>query len=213
MTKKLKGELPPKVLEEMRRVCGELSSLESTRSIMLTAPAAQAGTTTITACLGFALAEHESERILLVDANVRNPQLHKMLAVESAPGLCEWDAKNRPNYHALPDASNVFVLPAGKAGHGPGFWAGHTRNLKALARRVKQEFDYILWDSAPVTSYPDAKSLASEVDGVLVVVESDKTRMDHLNYLREQMVAADAKFVGAIMNRSGRYLPGAGGKK
>ena len=213
MKKKLLGELPPKVMEEMRRVCGELHNQKSARSILLTAPAAQAGTTTITACLGLSLAEHENERILLVDANVRNPQLHKLLGVELTPGLCEWDAKNRPDYHALPGLTNVFLLTAGKAGNGPGFWAAHTRDLKALAQRVQQEFDFILWDSAPVTSYPDAKILASEVDGVLVIVESDKTRMDHLDYLREQMTAAGANFIGAIMNRSGRYLPGVGRKK
>jgi len=159
------------------------------------------------------LAEHENERILLVDANVRNPQLHNLLGVEPVAGLCEWDGKNRPDYHVLPGLSNVSLLPAGQAGNGPGFWAGHTRNLKALAQRTREEFDFILWDSAPVTSYPDAKTLASEVDGVLVVVESDKTRMDHLDYLREQMTAAGAKFIGAIMNRSGRYLPGTGRKK
>ena len=77
-----------------------------------------------------------------------------------------------------------------------GFWA----NLKA-------KFDLVLIDSPPLTVSPDALALASKVDGVVLVVEAEKTKWRTARYVREQIEMVGGKILGIVFNKRRYYIP------
>lgn len=193
--------------EEIHRLRGELfNGSKSLKSIMLTAPYGGEGTSSIARLLALALSRQDGARTLLVDTHLRSPQVHTYFNLDISPGLANWNGEGAPPYQAC---AGYFQLHALTAGISDTVDGGLDRlpHLAKLARQVRDEFHYVIWDSAPVIRYPDAKILAPLVDGAIVVLESDHSRADHLTYLREQMHRANANILGAVMNRHGRYWP------
>jgi Mrp family chromosome partitioning ATPase/uncharacterized protein involved in exopolysaccharide biosynthesis len=199
----------PKSLDtEMRRLAAELLRLDPpAHSVLLTSPLGGEGASTVTALLGVALSESPGLRVLVVDACLRAPAQHRLLGVELAPGLREWDRTAPPDYQRAPGNDRLWVLATGTRQDGGDDWLGRSATLDALGPRIRGDFDFVLWDSAAVGAHPDGLVLAPQVDGVLVVVEADCTSKDQLEDLRERMDSARVRILGAIMNRSGRYWP------
>lgn len=199
-------QLAPVLAEEFRRLCGELQiAFAFAKSVLITAPVGGEGTTTIAVNLARALAENQQQRVLLVDANGRAPALHRLFGLEPAGGVRDWDGQSRPLYKSTHVAPNLFVLTAGIGDET--VLGEQPAKLRLLAKQVREKFDFVVWDSPPITRNSDAFILATVVDGVLVVVEADRTRIDTLEFVREQLTRVDAKLLGAVMNRKGRFLP------
>lgn len=193
--------------EEINRLRGDLfDGSKSLKSVMVTAPAGGEGTSSIALLLALALSKQEGGRTLLVDAHLRSPQVHTYFDLDLSRGLANWNGEGALFYQAC---AGHFQLHALTAGIGDTVDCGLDRlpHLAKLARQVRDDFNYIIWDSAPLIRYPDAKVLAPLVDGAIVVLEADHTRADHLTYFREQMHRANANILGAVMNRHGRYWP------
>lgn len=165
------------------------------------------GTTTVAINLARSLAENPRCRVLLIDANLRAPALHRWFDLELAPGLLEWDGTSIPAYQGSPTIPNLSVLTAGVRGEHSLAWVDITADLGIIAKQVREEFDVVVWDSAPVTRHPDGILLARLVDGVLVVVQPDRTRIDALGFLRDELNRAGATVLGAVLNRHGRFYP------
>ena len=98
----------------------------------------------------------------------------------------------------------VFVLTAGAK---PAFPSDADAHLARLVEQVGRDFDFVVWDSPPLVAYPDGRSLAGLVGGTIVVIEADQTPLHHLDYVREQLSRPGARILGAVLNRSGRFLP------
>jgi Mrp family chromosome partitioning ATPase len=196
---------------EFRRLAGELSGVSGgPRSILVTGPSGGEGATTAAAMLALAVTERQDSPTLLVDANLRAPRLHTLLGLAVSPGLSDWSGEGALPCQPVQAYPNLSFLPAG-TGAGdetmPALGRGHAARLAAAARCARDEFAWAIWDTSPSLRFPDAIALAPLVDGVLVVVESDRTRIDHLVEFRDQLRRTDARLLGVVMNRSGRYWP------
>jgi Mrp family chromosome partitioning ATPase len=195
------------VAEEFRRLSGELQvGSPLIKSVLVTAAVGGEGTTTIAMHLAAALAEDRSLRVLLVDANLRSPAVHQRLGLELAPGLGVWDGTGAAPWQVT-DVPGLQVLTAGVRSEDGIFGDGLVPTLGLLAKQVKDQFDFIVWDSPPVVRYPDAPLISTLVDGVLVVVEADRTSADTLTVASEQLARVGAKILGGVMNRRGRFFP------
>lgn len=200
-------EALPILTHEFRRLSGELrTAYTSARSVLVASALGGEGVTTIAVNLARALAEDREQRILLVDANCRAPAVHLFFGLELAGGLRDWSGHGDVPYKPTSGTPNLLVLTAGM-GPTSAFDEINPATLRQLARTVRETFDFVLWDMPPLLRYADGLALASVVDGVLLVVEADHTKVETLELMREQLVRVGAKLLGAILNRSERFLP------
>lgn len=72
---------------------------------------------------------------------------------------------------------------------------------------LKQQFDLILVDSSPMSLSPDAVAIASKVDGVILVVEAEKTRWPVVESVKETLIKAGGNILGVILNKQRYYIP------
>jgi Mrp family chromosome partitioning ATPase len=197
-----KTDAPAALAEEFHRLAHELRlAYPSVRSLLVTAARAGEGTTTVAVNLARALAAQQPGRVLVVDANLRAPTLHRRFDVPLAGGLAGWNGNGDTPWQPTALGANLFVLTAGEHADDPrirplGF-------LAALVERLRGEFAFVVWDAPAVTLDPDALELATLVDGVLVVVEPYRTSAHSLSLTRDQLIRVKAFVVGAVMNRSG----------
>ena len=197
----------PALGREFRRLSGELqTAYANTRSVLVASAIGGEGATTIAVNLACAMAENRERHILLVDANCHDPALHLFFGLELAGGIRDWDGCGDLPYKPTPVAPNLLVLTAGMSPSST-FGEVHPATLQQLAQRVRDAFDFVVWDIPPLLRYSDGLALASVVDGVLLVVEADHTKEETLELVREQLMRVEAKLLGAILNRSGRFLP------
>ena len=136
------------------------------------------GKTTVTSNLGIALAEI-SEKVLLIDADVRSPRLHKLFDLNNTWGLSDLlsdtdHAEERPLETLVQPtaASNLYVLPAGPTTEQI-FGLLHSDHMERLMARFRREFQYVLLDAPPCLQVADARVLAKHADGVVLVVRAN----------------------------------------
>lgn len=80
-------------------------------------------------------------------------------------------------------------------------------NLNDLIQTLRQQFDLILVDSLPVVSSSSTALLSSIVDGVVIVVEAEKTRWQSVKYGMNQIGAQHGKVLGIVLNKQRHYIP------
>jgi Mrp family chromosome partitioning ATPase len=163
--------------DEIARQLPEATS----RALVFTAAAAEAGTTTVLLNLGITLAR-EGQRVLVLDANVTRPGVAAKLALRSAPGLAEVLGGQLPLPWALQPtaAPSMQALAAGVAIDAPGSAALGSaigRDLPKLVGQLRQWFDWVLIDAGVWGVVPERDSTCSVGDAVyLVTRETDAER-------------------------------------
>lgn len=142
------------------------------------------------------------DSILLVDANLHNPSIHRYFGLPATGGLAEvieadkvWQHLTRP----VRD-SRLHLLTAGETTVNPIELLGSDR-FRSLVHEWKHAFRYVIFNSPAVLSYVDSLSLASAVDGVVLVVKAGQTRWDNAQNAKEKLLAAQANLIGVTLNR------------
>lgn len=147
------------------------------KCIVVTSPGPKEGKTTIVINLGRTFAK-AGLRTLVVDADLRNPQLHRYLKSPRSPGLTDLIVDNLPLNEAIQKCGdNLYFLPTGKLPPSPSDFLESSEFVK-LMEELKQEFDAILIDSVPVLGIPDAVVLSKKVDGVIMGLWLGRTEKD-----------------------------------
>jgi Mrp family chromosome partitioning ATPase len=79
--------------------------------------------------------------------------------------------------------------------------------VEVLVGRLQSQFDFIIIDGPPVNSYADASVLATKVDGVILVVEADRTPVGEAEAAKRQLDRVGARILGLVLNRRRSYIP------
>jgi succinoglycan biosynthesis transport protein ExoP len=163
------------------------------------------GRTTIAATLAIALTEAD-HKVLLVDADLRNPQLHVLFRLDNRNGLSSILAEPTPCGSYLPDQlgcstnlPRLHVLPSGPASEGT-VGLLHSDRMGELLTRLRSVFDIIVIDTPPVLSFADGRTLAKLSDGVAFVVRPEKSAPDDLLFALQRFVEDGASVLGSIVN-------------
>jgi len=174
---------------------------------MLTGPVGGEGSTTVACLFGRALTEIRGTSVVIVDANFRAPGVHRRFSIDMNNGLRDWEPESAERtVHPSAECGQLSVMPAGSDNGRSLHTLQHSGRLDQLVAQLRRDFSFVLWDTPPLNLYPDGKVLLPHVDGVLVVVEGDGTRLDALAKLNEELAGGRAPVLGAIINRSGRYF-------
>ena len=171
--------------------------------ILVTSATASEGKTVNCLNLAAALAESGS-RVLLIDVDLRHPSCHRAFAIENSTGLSNCLAGQtglEGIVHAL-EKPRLWFVPAGATPPNPAELVGSTR-MQEVLDLVREEFDFVILDSPPVTPVSDAIVLARASDGVVLVVKGQDTPKELVRRARDQLVLTGAHLLGAVMNNVG----------
>lgn len=167
--------------EQMRVVRAKVHTLEASfpfRCFGIVSPSRREGKTTVSFGLATALAQEDSQRVLLVEANLRSPRLASRLKLPAGPGLSEWLRGSEEEIVVRQvQPFGFWLLEGGERCDNPGDLLSHER-MERLLERCRTEFDYVILDCTALTPVADAVVLQESLDGFLLVVRSRFTRED-----------------------------------
>jgi len=177
------------------------------KAFLVTCPRAGEGTTTILSRVGLALAEISRLSVLLADGNLRSPEMHAVWGVPLSPGIS--DALVEGNLEAAIQRTrcpSLSLLPAGNPCANP-MELFLSQGFKDAVVRLRQKFDLILFDSAPLLVCKDALALGSGLDGAVLVVRSRFTVRRSTQRCLEMLSDRGIPVHAAVLNRKRRQVP------
>lgn len=167
--------------------------------IVVTSPNPGEGKSTTCANLAVALAQ-AGKSTLAIDCDLRKPTMHRLFEVRNFAGvahvLAGEHSLNEVWQEPLP---GLKVVAAGSVPPNPAELLGSKRFAQIVGGE-REEFDYILIDAPPVGLVSDATILATQGDGVLLVVDSQSTRKAALQEAVRSLETVGAKVLGTVMN-------------
>jgi succinoglycan biosynthesis transport protein ExoP len=177
------------------------STADGGQSLAVTSSGPGEGKTVVASNLALALAQ-TGQRVLLIDADMRRPRVHEVLERRQEPGLSNvltGDAKYDDAVLEI-EKTGLSVLTAGHMPPNPAELLGSKR-FDDLVTMLKGRFDWVVIDTPPVMAVTDAPIVSHITDGVLFVVGSEMTSRSVAQTAVEQLVNANARVVGAVLNR------------
>jgi len=142
------------------------------------------------------------KKVLLIDADMRKPRLHKVFDIGNKFGLSNLIGGSPDVSLALSRTKvpTLMVMPSGPVPPNPSELLGSVRMHKFLVQ-LSAKFDVIILDTAPLIAVTDATVLATQVDGVILVIKSGATRRKILQRAVKQLEDVQAKIIGAVLNQ------------
>ncbi|MFP4978195.1 CpsD/CapB family tyrosine-protein kinase [Paenibacillus sp. CN-4] len=160
------------------------------------------GKTTILSNLAVSFVQ-DGKKVAVVDCNLRKPALHLVFGTEEGGGLTGYlkgqaEADETPVYGSL---ANLAVIPAGETVLSPADLLGGER-MQVLLNELRASFDLVLLDTPPAVEFSDARVLAPQSDGVIVVARHGKTKRESLRKLKLLLDQAGTPILGIAMNQT-----------
>ncbi|MCP3988528.1 MAG: polysaccharide biosynthesis tyrosine autokinase [Actinomycetia bacterium] len=179
-----------------------LNSSSGVSSVIVTSSSPAEGKSLTSANLSIALAQNGS-RCVLVSADLRRPTLERLFGMEGPrPGLSEYlAAAAELNAEKVPGIDNLWLIRAGTPPSNPGELLNSDRFEQMIKELEREDVEYVIIDTPPVLSTADAVSAARYVDGVIVVVDTERTETSDLLQVRADLERSGSKLLGAVMNR------------
>jgi capsular exopolysaccharide synthesis family protein len=142
-------------------------------------------------------------KVLVIDADLRRPDCHRVLGMDNGAGLAEvLTGQIGPMDAIRPTAlDHLSFLSAGSLPPNPAELVG-SRTMQETIAALKDHYDYILIDSPPVMQVSDAVLLSTMVEGVVLVVSSQQTPKEVVREARARLSYARAQLLGVVLNRA-----------
>ena len=187
-------------------------------AIMFTSCSEGDGVSTSAAHFAIAMAKSSQAKVLLLEANLRSPSLGNKF--DSRYGydllslLCKYTEAPEDSDELLLGVQcvsnkrfdNFFVIPCRKRCIDPVSVLTSVA-YKCLFRKMKERFDYVILDAPPVHGFPECLVLASEIDGVVMVIKSGETRGQVARNAKRLVEDAGGKLLGVVLNMRNYYIP------
>jgi len=178
-----------------------LSVAEASRkALLITSPLSKDGKSATLANLGLSLSQAH-KKVVMVDSDLRKPKLHKIFNVDFDWGLTHFlssivDASEilKPTRY-----SNLFLVPSGTIPSDP-LEALFSEKMKAFITFLRQQYDFVLLDSAPLLAVSDALVLGKMVDGLILVVRGSQTPVSALKQAKTKIDDHKLNCLGVIIN-------------
>ncbi|HEX3135177.1 MAG TPA: CpsD/CapB family tyrosine-protein kinase, partial [Planctomycetota bacterium] len=168
------------------------------RVLVITSSGLGEGKSTVSTRLAIALAA-AGAKVLLVDADLRKPTLHKQLGDERERGLSYLLAGEDGIDPIATDYQRLDFLPVGVRPPNPSELL-HSPALGVAIERWRTHYDYVLIDSPPLGLVSDSLSVGELADGVLLVVRDRVTAKGTLRLVLDRLAPLRAKVVGLVFN-------------
>ncbi|GGK25546.1 tyrosine-protein kinase YwqD [Caldalkalibacillus thermarum] len=171
------------------------------RTLMVTSSGPGEGKSIVSANLAITLAQ-AGKAVLLVDADMRKPTVNhtfRFLNNEGLTNVISGTATLEDVIKTDTDVEGLDVLTSGPIPPNPAELLGSKR-MKALIEEAQTKYDVVLFDTPPVIAVTDAQILASQVDGVILVVSSGKTNQELAVKAKSLLETVQANIIGCVLN-------------
>ena len=197
--------------DEFSDLMNKLSSRYSNlalRTLLFTGATHEAGVTKTAIKFAKALVKASYHKVLIIEANLRTPSFQKLFSQDPIKGV---------SGSLVDDGLKIFKFK--NVGNGNLFaftFSGNrsnannyleTQRLNKVIEISKKKFDYIILDAAPIGVCPESQALCSLADGVLMVIESGKTRRRVAQRAKKELEDAGGKLLGVVLNKRKYYIP------
>lgn len=147
------------------------------------------------------------ENVVVVDCDLRQPTQHVVFQTQNSQGVSNVLVGSRAAADLLKPTPhpNVRLLPAGPAPPNPAVLLGTGRCREMLAE-LRDDADYVIVDTPPVTIGADTSAVAAAVDGVILVVDLQRLSRDSLISARDQLRNSGTPILGLVLNRTAEAL-------
>ncbi|MGN0114928.1 MAG: CpsD/CapB family tyrosine-protein kinase [Acutalibacteraceae bacterium] len=189
------------------------------KTVVFTSAQAHEGKTTVCINLAVTFAQAGS-RVLIIDADMRCPSVHRYLKTQSSPGLSDkiggFAEDKACVYRTVVD--NLFVMPAGSLPPNPAELLLSNR-MDSFLKVFTNSFDYVFIDAPPVGVVTDAAIIGSKCDGVVFICRQRFSRKEHIRKAIDALDQVGANLFGFVFNDcndssekrySGKYYKGYG---
>ena len=169
--------------------------------IMITSALPQEGKSTTSINCAVVLAQ-KGVRVLLIDADLRRPSIHKTLGMAPRSGLSNVLTGSTTLQQAITHTSvlpNLDVLPAGTPPPNPAELLASS-NMRDVLVDLREKYDHIVMDTPPTLSVTDAVVLSPRADAVVLVIRSGQTTKQALRRSRDILMRVNAKVAGVLLN-------------
>lgn len=189
--------------EKFRFLAVRLRQLRQSRplkKVLITSTIPEEGKSTVAANLACTLARRKPQRTLLLEGDLRRPNIAGRFGLGKVPGLCEWLSGETPtiNIYQL-EGLGLWLLPAGSAPQNP-LELMQSGRLSTLMEQLEAWFDWIIIDSPPVLPLADTSLWSRLADGILLVTRKGTTEKQQLQ--RGIEAIEKSKLLGALVNSS-----------
>jgi protein-tyrosine kinase len=190
-------------MEEFRTLRARLFQIRAKRplkTILVSSAMPNEGKSFVSGNLAQVFARQSGGRTLLIDCDLRKPQLHEMLGAPSTPGLSEYLQGKVDEFSMIQKSGyeDLFFIPGGEVGPQTPELIGNGR-LKVLLKQLAPHFSWIVVDSSPTGPVSDASRLAEFCDGVVLVVRAASTPASMAETAKREF--RDTPILGVVLNQ------------
>ncbi len=175
------------------------------RRLVVTSSAKGEGKSTTALSLAINFAQM-GKPVLIIDADLRNPVLHKMLGIENTRGLSNYLSSSMGPLEAIhrTQIPNLFVMTTGPLPPNPVELLSSMK-LLALLSQCEEHFAHVIVDGPPVLGIADSIVLCNQVDNSVFVIESGKTRKGHAKAALKRLQQSGVHPLGVILTKIDAY--------
>lgn len=199
------GSDPKSSMSESYRIIRNsirFASLDSPiKSIAITSSSGGEGKSTSSSNLAISFAQ-DGKKTVLLDCDLRKPQLHNMFKVSNKQGLTTVLAGEKKLDQVIQpcDQENLHILTCGPLPPDPGHLL-ESKMMQEIIKECEQKFDCIIIDTPPVLAAHDAVVMAQATDACLLVMEADKTSRQLFSRAQEYLQQGNVQVLGGILNK------------
>lgn len=197
------------MVERYRRLAARLNAAQAIRPfklVMVTSSLAGEGKSTVAANLSTFLAI-AGKRVLLIDANMRNPMLDRYFQLDDNQGVSNvfvamWTSQQPELYGQETGIPSLRVLTSGELPNRPTELLQSPLVHSLFERLKKAPFDFVIFDSPPLLPVADAEIMCSLVQSVVLVIDADKTPRRTLARAKRVLANTRVRGLGIVLNKS-----------
>jgi len=172
--------------------------------IMVTSSKPSEGKSTTSANMAVAFAQ-SNKRVLLIDADLRKPSQHHLFGTSNRVGLTTILFKQKELSEVIQptNTENLWIIHAGPTPPNPSELLS-SKQMATLLSTVRGMYDVIIIDTPPILSVTDAQIVATQSDGVVLVIDSGKVKKDVALKAKASLEHVNAKLIGVVLNNINR---------
>lgn len=206
---------PTLVVEDYRALHNKIQVMCSKlpKTILVTSPTAGDGRSTVAANLGV-MAAQAGYRTIVVDADGQQPVQHDIFQIPNTKGLQQllfnsaepniplWTIDRLPNLMVLANGQSMGHSQGQEAENGQSTAWWRAQRTSQVLDQLRAHADVIIIDGPALLAAADATTLAGQVDGVILLVEANRTKRSALQEARFALAQAQANLIGVVLNRT-----------
>lgn len=169
------------------------------KTLLITSSEPAEGKSTVSGNLAFSFAQND-KKVIVVDCDLRKPSIHKKFKLSNLIGLSEVLINKASLEEGVQHyQENLDVLTSGKLPPNPSEMLS-SKAMTNLIEILKENYDTVILDSAPLQAVSDAQILSTKVDGTILIVRAEMTKKQSIIDAKSLLTKVGANIIGTVLN-------------